>query len=78
MTLDELRTKYPNLGFALYAYAPGALVTLEVHDERGDVFTFTGRTEREAIQSAFPDLMYEKTVDKETTKDIQTSDSVFD
>lgn len=55
MTLDELRAARPALGFALYAYTPGGIVTLEVHS-KGEVFEFRGETEAEAIAKAFPEL----------------------
>jgi hypothetical protein len=56
MTLDDLRAAAPDLGFALYAYAPanaGGPVTLEVHAAEG-VFTFDGPTEAAVIAAAFP------------------------
>lgn len=54
-TLDDLRAKYPHLGFAIYAYEPGGDVTLECHTPSGEVFTFTGPTADAAIQSGFAD-----------------------
>ncbi len=54
MTLDELRARHPDLGFALYAYLPGEPVTLEVLAEEGN-FTFVANTASEAIAKAFPD-----------------------
>jgi len=52
-SLDDLRAAFPALGFAVYAYAPGGVVTLEVLD--GDnTFTFQGLTLTAAIHSAFP------------------------
>lgn len=53
MSLDELRQRFPHLGFAIYALEPGRAVTLEVHD-RDEVYTFVGRTAAEAIFAAFP------------------------
>lgn len=53
MTLDELRVSRPTLGFAVYAYTPGGAVTLEVHD-KGEIYSFVGATEAEAIARAFP------------------------
>ena len=54
-TLDDLRQKQPDLGFAIYAYAPGGPVTLEVHTPMGDVFTWKAPTEAEALAQAFPE-----------------------
>lgn len=51
--IDELRARFPGLGFAVYAIEPGAPVTLEVHDGT-DVFTFAGETADAAIALAFP------------------------
>lgn len=52
-SLDELRERFPHLGFALYALTPGGLVTLEVHTD--DLFySFTGLTESAVIEAAFP------------------------
>lgn len=56
MTLDDIRAVRPHLGFALYAYAPGGPVTLEVHTPADGVFTFTAATEAAAIERAFPDV----------------------
>lgn len=53
MTLDDLRAKHPDLGFALYAYDPRGPLTLEVHAAEG-VFTFYGPTASAAIEAAFP------------------------
>lgn len=52
-TLDDLRAARPDLGFALYAYEPGGVVTLEVH-MGGDVFSFTAESEAAVVQAAFP------------------------
>ena len=53
MTLDDLRTAHPKLGFALYAYTPGGAVTLEVHDA-GEVYSFVAPSEADVIAKAFP------------------------
>lgn len=53
MTIDDLRQRHPDLGFALYAYAPLGPVTLEVLDA-GETFTFFAPTAQEAIDKAFP------------------------
>lgn len=51
--IDDLRARYPTLGFALYAYEPGGAVTLEVLDG-ADVYTFQEATEADVIAKAFP------------------------
>lgn len=51
--IDDLRARYPALGFALYAYEPGGAVTLEVMDG-SDVYSFKGATMTEAVALAFP------------------------
>lgn len=59
-SLDMLRLFNPTLGFAVYAMEPGGLVTLEVIDETGGIFTFKGETLEQAISIAFPpDPMFE-------------------
>lgn len=52
-SLDDLRTARPDLALALYAMEPGGLVTLEIYDG-GQVYTFKGETEADAILAAFP------------------------
>lgn len=54
MSLDDLRARYPHLGFAVYAIEPGGPVTLEVHTPDGTVFTTVGPTEAAAIARRFP------------------------
>lgn len=54
MTLDDLRTKHPDLGFALYAFEPGGPVTLEVITPDGAVFSFSGPSATGALLLAFP------------------------
>lgn len=49
MTLDRVREDWPEFGFAVYAFTPGAGVTLEVHAPNGDIFTFSGATEAECL-----------------------------
>lgn len=52
-SLDDLRRLRPDLALALYALEPGGPVTLEIiHD--GQVYSFSGTTEAEAILTAFP------------------------
>lgn len=53
-SLDDLRSTFPHLGFAVYAIEPGAPVTLEVHTADGQVFTTVRRTLDAAIERAFP------------------------
>lgn len=52
-SLDDIRAERPELGLALYAYDPGGIVTLEVL-HGGETFTFTGATESDVINAAFP------------------------
>lgn len=54
MTLDQARTTFPTLGFAVYALDPVGGVTLEVLSPDGQVFTFVGETEQAAFDLAFP------------------------
>ncbi len=75
MTLDELRARLPYVGFALYALDPGADVTLEVH-ANGEVWTFKGATEAEAIAAAFP--APPPTVEESPEPATPTQPSVFD
>ncbi|MDI1263893.1 MAG: hypothetical protein PS018_11610 [bacterium] len=68
-SLDDLRAQRPDLSLALYAMTPGGGVTLEIYDD-GQVYTFTGATEAEAILAAFPP--------PPETPPATTPDSVFD
>ena len=52
-SLDELRALRPDLSFALFAMTPGADVTLEIYHD-GQVYSFKGATEADAILAAFP------------------------
>ena len=54
MTFDEARAAHPSLGFAVYAMSPGEPVTLEVYAPDGAVFSFTGPTEQNVVDQAFP------------------------
>lgn len=54
MSIDDLRSEYPRLGFALYALEPGMPVTLEVHTPEGGLYTFTAPSVAAAIDRAFP------------------------
>ena len=58
MTLDDLRARYPGLGFALYAYGPTEPMTLEVMTEEGKTYTFEGNSEHNTILTGFPELAY--------------------
>lgn len=53
-TLDTLRARLPGCGFALYAYEPGGLITLEVITPEGETFSFVGATEAAAVARAMP------------------------
>jgi hypothetical protein len=53
LTLDDLRAKYPHLGFAVYAYTPGGPVTLECLTPDGTTYKFHGPTEAAAIAAGF-------------------------
>jgi hypothetical protein len=55
MTFDQLRQAHPHLGFAVYAYDPGLGVTLEIMDGV-TAFTFRGKSFRDCVYAAFPDL----------------------
>lgn len=54
-SLDDLRALRPDLGFALYAMTPKGTVTLEIHDENENVFTFKDVSEAAVIDAAFPE-----------------------
>lgn len=69
-SLDDLRAARPDLSLALYAMTPGDAVTLEIY-EGGEVYSFKGATEAEAILAAFPST-------EPTTAEPATPDSVFD
>jgi len=53
--LDAVRSTYPHLGVALYAYEPGLGATLELHSA-GQTFTYRGATVGLAIRAAFPEM----------------------
>lgn len=69
-SLDDLRRAKPDLAFALYAMDPGGPVTLEIYHD-GQVYTFKGATEADAILAAFPP-------EPETTPAPPQPDSIFD
>ena len=54
MTIDSLRQRYPEFGFATYAFEAHGPVTVEVHAPDGSVFTRTAETEDEAWAGLFP------------------------
>ncbi len=53
-SLDEARTLNPELAFVVYALEPLGPVTLEIITPNGDVFSFVGPTEADALAKAFP------------------------
>ena len=55
-SLDDLRVRFPGLGFAVYAYDPGGDVTLEIHSADGGLYAFVGPTLAAAIATTFPPL----------------------
>lgn len=69
-SLDDLRAARPDLSFALFAMTPGADVTLEIYHD-GQVYTFKGPTEADAILAAFPP-------EPEEAPQPATPDSIFD
>lgn len=52
-SLDDLRAARPDLALAVFAMEPGGAVTLEIYDG-GQVYSFKGETEADAILAAFP------------------------
>ena len=50
--LDALRAAHPMLGFAVYAYVPGELVTLEIKTPLDEMYQFKGATLAEAVALA--------------------------
>lgn len=52
--LDELRAANPDLGFGIYALEPRGAVTLEIMTPDGNVYSFTGLSEAEVLDRAFP------------------------
>lgn len=53
-SLDDLRTQFPELGFAVYAMEPRGLVTLEIYAPDGQTYSFKGESEDAVIGQAFP------------------------
>ena len=54
--LDDLRTRFPHLGFGVYAYEPGKPVTLEIHTPDGATHEIRGPTLGACISKAFPEM----------------------
>jgi hypothetical protein len=54
--LDDLRARFPHLGFGVYAYEPNAPVVLEVHMPGGRTHEIRRPTLAECIATAFPEL----------------------
>lgn len=54
---DALRAANPDLGFAVYAYEPRGVVTLEIHTPEvgAEPYTFKGATLADALAQAFPE-----------------------
>lgn len=52
--LDDLRARYPDMGFAIYALEPGGAVTLEVHAPDGRLYSWKGGSAAEVLDAAFP------------------------
>ena len=55
MILDDIRARYPHLGLAVYAMAPGQPVTVETYVD-GQIFSFVGDTVDAALTKAFPEM----------------------
>lgn len=53
--LDDLRGRFPHLGFGVYAYEPGKPVTLEIHTPDGKTYEIRGPTLGACITKAFPE-----------------------
>ena len=80
MTLDSLRQRLPEFGFAVYAFDPTGPVTVEVHAPDGSVFTRTGDTEDEAWAGLFPPAppQVKQTQLPEEATDESDAGSIFD
>lgn len=53
--IDDLRRRFPHLGFGVYAYDPDAAVTLEIHTPDGEIVTETRPTLADCINTVFPE-----------------------
>lgn len=69
--LDALRARFPHLGFGVYAYEPGAGVTLEIHMPGGHLHSLSAPTLAGCIAEAFPETI-------ETTKTDQKDQPISD
>lgn len=72
-SLDDLRRERPDLSLALFAMEAGQPVTLEIY-HGGQVYTFRGATEADAILAAFPP----PEASQNATPTPATPDSIFD
>lgn len=71
-SLDDLRALRPDLSLAVYAFQPGQDVTLEIHHD-GQVYTYKGATEADAILAAFPPA-----TEEQPTPPATPDSSIFD
>ena len=76
--LDELRARYPDMGFAVYALEPGGAVTLEVHAPDGRLYSWKGRGVAEVLDVAFPIEAEAETVLAQEPALDPTQPSLFD
>lgn len=74
ISLDKARELNPELAFGVYALEPLGPVTLEIITPDGEVFSFQGLTEADALAKAFPETGIPIT---ETTE-AEPSASIFD
>lgn len=54
MTLDDLRARFPQFGFAIFAMDPAEPVTLEVYEPGGQTFQWRGVSVHDVLAKAFP------------------------
>lgn len=77
MTFDEMRARYPHLGYAVYAYSPGGSVTLEITG--GDEsWTVEAPTMEMAIDCAYPPDLFEQEPEPEPDPVIEAKPGLFD
>ena len=53
---DDLRSAYPHLGVAVYAYGPGEPVTLEIITPDGQIHSRTAPSLTDVLADLFPEL----------------------
>jgi hypothetical protein len=53
LTPDDVRRRFPHLGFAIYALEPGKPVTVEVLTQDGSLFSHTATTAEAALLAIF-------------------------